>query len=66
MNLAKGVIRTMFVNKVVTTGMAALLAAAVIATGAAVYAYQAAKPDPAIGATGSGVEAKATGRRQFR
>ncbi len=46
MNLAKGAVRTMFVNKVLTTGVAVLLAAGVIATGAAVYAYQAAKPDP--------------------
>ena len=52
MNLAKGAIRTMFVNKVLTTGMAVLLAAGVIATGAAVYAYQAAKPDPAIARPG--------------
>jgi RNA polymerase sigma factor (sigma-70 family) len=48
MKLAKGAIRTMIVNKVLTTGVAALLAAVVIVTGAAVYAYQAAKPDPAI------------------
>jgi hypothetical protein len=37
----------MFVKKALTTGVAALLAAGVIATGAAVYAYQAGKPDPA-------------------
>ena len=47
MNLAKGVVRNMFVKKVATTGVAALLAAGVIATGAAVSAYQAGKPDPA-------------------
>ncbi|MFI5457513.1 MAG: sigma-70 family RNA polymerase sigma factor [Isosphaerales bacterium] len=58
MNLAKGAIRTMFVNKVLTTGMAALLAAWVIATGAAVYAYQAAKPDPAIARPGEVVKQK--------
>ena len=52
MSLAKGVVRTMFVNKVLTTGMAALLAAGVIATGAAVYAFQAAKPDPATARAG--------------
>ncbi len=56
MNLAKGAIRTMFVNKVLTTGVAALLAAGVIATGAAVYAYQAAKPDPAIARPGEVVK----------
>jgi RNA polymerase sigma factor (sigma-70 family) len=48
MNLAKGVVRTMFVKKALTTGVAALLAAGVIATGAVVYAYQDGKPDPAV------------------
>ena len=46
-SLAKGAIRTMFVNKVLTTGVAALLTVGVFVTGAAVYAYQASKPDPA-------------------
>ncbi|MDR3623167.1 MAG: sigma-70 family RNA polymerase sigma factor [Paludisphaera borealis] len=45
MQLVKKGVRTMFVNKLLTTGVAALLTAGVIATGA--YAYQAAKPDPA-------------------
>jgi RNA polymerase sigma factor (sigma-70 family) len=55
-NLAKGAIKTMFVNKVLTTGMAALLLAGVIATGAAVYAYQAAKPDAAPAPLGETVK----------
>ena len=66
MSLAKRAVRTMFVNKVLTTGVAILLAAGVIATGAAVYAYQAAKPDPATARPGEAVEARATGCRQFR
>jgi len=37
----------MFPNKVLTAGVAALLAAAMIATGAAVYAYQTVKPNQA-------------------
>ena len=56
MNLARGAIRTMLVNKVLTTGMAMLLVAGVIATGAAVYAYQAAKPGPAIARPGEVVK----------
>ena len=55
----------MFVNKVLTTGVAALLAAGVIATGAAVYAYQAAKPDPAIARAGEVAKRRATGGHQF-
>jgi RNA polymerase sigma factor (sigma-70 family) len=55
-NLAKGAIKTMFVNKVLTTGMAVLLAAGVIATGAAVYAYQAAKPRAAPAPLGEAVK----------
>ena len=47
MNLAKGAMRKMLVHKVSATSMAALLAAGMIAMGAGVYAYQAAKPDPA-------------------
>ena len=39
-------------QSIVTTGAAAMLAAAVIVTGAAVYAYQAAKPDPAAARAG--------------
>ena len=46
----------MFVNKVLTTGVAVLLAAGMIATGAAVYAYQAAKPDPATARPGDMVK----------
>ncbi len=38
----------MVANRVVTTGVAALLAAASFATGAAADAFQAAKPDPAV------------------
>ena len=64
-NLARGVIRTMFVNKVLTTGVAALLAAGVIAAGAAVYAFQAAKPDPADCETGGEAKRRETGGRQF-
>ena len=48
MMLAKEAIRTKFVNKVLTTGAAILLAAGALATGAAVYAYQAAQPNPAV------------------
>ena len=47
MNLVKGVVRTMFLNKALTTGVAAILAAGIIATGALAYAYQAARSDPA-------------------
>ena len=50
--LVRRVVRTMLANKVLTTGAAALLAAAMIATGAAVYAYQAARPDPATARSG--------------
>jgi hypothetical protein len=39
--------RTMFVNKVGTTSIAAVLAAGMIAAGAALYAYQASPPGPA-------------------
>jgi RNA polymerase sigma factor (sigma-70 family) len=44
-SLARRVVSTMFVNKALTTSVAAILAAGVIATGAAFYHYQAAKPD---------------------
>ena len=48
MKLAKGTIDSMFVNKVVLAGMAALVAAGLIASGAVVYAYQGAEPEPMI------------------
>ncbi len=47
-NLVTGAVRTMFPNKVLTARVAALLAAAMIATGAAVYAYQTVKPNQAV------------------
>jgi RNA polymerase sigma factor (sigma-70 family) len=40
MRLAKGVVGAMLLNKVLTMGVAALLVAGLIASGAAVYAYQ--------------------------
>ena len=59
MSLAKEVVRTMFVKKVLTASVAALLAAGVFATGAAGYAYQAIKADPAIAHTGEAVKNEA-------
>jgi RNA polymerase sigma factor (sigma-70 family) len=46
MRLAKRTVTTMFMNKVLTTGAAAVLVAAIMATGAAVHAYQASKAGP--------------------
>ncbi len=54
--LAEGVMRTMFLNKLKTTCVAALLAAGLIATGAAVSAYQDAAPDPADARAGAAVK----------
>ncbi len=47
MRLAKRGMRAMFLGKLATAGVAALLAAAAIATGAAVYGYQTAAPERA-------------------
>ena len=54
--LAEEVMRTMFLNKLKTTCVAALLAAGFIATGAAVSAYQDAGPDPADARAGAEVK----------
>jgi hypothetical protein len=48
MSLVRGAVTTMFVKQVLTAGVAALLAVAVIGIGAAVYAFQAATAGPAV------------------
>ncbi|APW61834.1 sigma-70 family RNA polymerase sigma factor [Paludisphaera borealis] len=55
MQLVRKGVRTMFVNKVLTTGVAALLTAGAIATGA--YAYQTAKSPPAEAPTEAATKA---------
>ncbi len=50
-NLATGVVKSMFVHRVLTTGV--LVAAGLIATGAAVFAYQTARPVPPATAPGA-------------
>jgi RNA polymerase sigma factor (sigma-70 family) len=47
MSLARRALRTMLLSRALRTGATAILAAGVIATGAALYAFQAARPDPA-------------------
>ena len=54
--LARRAIMNMLLTKIQTTGAAALLVAGVIAAGAAVYAFQAVQPDPAIARAGEVVK----------